>query len=174
MDTSGSGWYLRPQDDPASRREDLKSISERVKIIGGQLSLEVNEVEYAAVGDFAQSPVQWLDRHGKIVYTFFFLASTTCSKLVALQSSALQEDFSSLIDSPKRTVIVMPGSRSGLMLYKLEEDLQLKRAIESSWRILKFRLVHRLADNQGYELSLLEKLFDLDPLAYKDPQIPLI
>ncbi len=174
VDTSGGGWYLRPQDDPASRREDLNSISKRVKIIGGQLSLEVNEVEYAAVKESAQSPVQWRDRHGKIVYTFFFLASTTCSKLVALQSSAPQEDFSPLIDSHKRNVLVMPGSRSGLMLFKLEEDLQLKRAVESSWRLLKFRLVHRLADNQGYELSLLEKLFDLDPLAYKDPQIPLI
>ena len=174
VDISGGGWYLRPQDDPASRREDLKSISNRVKIIGEQLSLEVNEVEYAAAGDFAQSPVQWRDRNGKIVYTFFFLASTTCSKLVAAQFLAGEDDFSPQIDSQKRYVIVIPGSRSGLMLYKQEEDLQLKRAIESSWRLLKFRLIHRLADNQGYELSLLEKLFDLDPLVYKDPQIPLI
>jgi hypothetical protein len=59
------------------------------------------------------------------------------------------------------------------MLFKLEKDLQLKRAIEGSWRILKFRLIHRLADNLSYNLSQLEKLFDLDPLAYKDPQIPL-
>src|SRR4030042_563610 len=92
-------------------------------------------------------------RHGKIVYPFFFLASTACSKLVASRSSASSRDFSPLIDSPKRNVIVIPGSRSRLMLFKLEEDLHLKRAIISSWLILKFRLVHRLADNLGYDLS---------------------
>ena len=59
------------------------------------------------------------------------------------------------------------------MLFKLEEDLHLKRAIISRWLILKFRLVHRLADNLGYDLSQLQKLFDLDPLAYQDPQLPL-
>lgn len=167
-------WQLREQDEPGARRSDLEKMSNQVKKIGEYLALQVEISQPGSSQEFAQPPLEWRDQEGKLVYTFFFLASAICSQLVQAQPAQSGQDLSSLVESRRRNVIVLPGSRSGLLLFKMEENPQLERSILAGWQILKYRLVHRLADNLSFELPQLEKLFELDPLAYRDPQIPLI
>jgi len=51
---------------------------------------------------------------------------------------------------------------------------RLRSAIQDGWRLIKFRHLRRLADDLNLERGNLDQLLDLDPLAYQDPQMPLL
>lgn len=168
------GWQLKEQEEPDRRRADLKLVSSLIERIGQYLALEVSAGQVEEGLDFIQPPLSWRDREGKTVYTFYFLTSAACSQLVNTLHSPDVKAYSSLVKTSRRRNIVLPGGRSRLLLFKFERNLHLKRLVEDSWRLIKFRLVHRLADNLSFDLAQLEHMLELDPLEHDDPQIPLI
>ena len=70
--------------------------------------------------------------------------------------------------------IVVPGGRAGLLSHKMRRDPRLENVIEANWRFLKFRHLRWLAESETLGRENLNEQFSLDPLANRDPQMPLL
>jgi hypothetical protein len=154
-------WHLRPEDAPATRRADLESMKSLLSSTGTRLGYQVELVE-TGDGRFYQ---KWTEPGRGAASHFFVIASAMLGSVVFSQPG---EDF------PTRQIIVLPGGRARLVEYKLNRDPRLRAALQEGWRLIKFRHLRRLADDLGLERENLEKLLDLDPLANRDPQLPLL
>ena len=147
-------WQLRPQDHTAARRKDLLAIRSVLRILGGRLGFFPE----------GEQPLLWVDQSGEVAYSFFFFASAAFGSTVTSASGPLG-----------RPLLVLPGGRANLALYKLNHNAYLKKAIEDQgWRFLKFRHVRRLIDNSLLDQDMFEEQLDLDPLKDATPQMRLL
>lgn len=152
---SGSGrWRLRPQDEPNTRKSDLKDIQNLLAQIGNRLGYQVR-IESDKV-------LIWIEPEDQLKYLFH--TSTT---------GIIGEGVSVRITDPQQSLLVIPGGRANLIVYKLRDNPRLNQIIESGWRIVKFRQVRHLAKDLNLTKNNIGEQLELDPPLYSDPQIPL-
>lgn len=144
----GQVWRLRAEDAPAERRADLKAARKLLAEIGARLGYLVNDEDI----------LRWVEPNGKDAYHFFILASSMVSRFV-LQPQPLP---------PRKCVLVLPGGRASLLSLKMRRDPHLNQAIESGWRVLKYRHLRQLASRRGLTLNLWEELLDGDPPSWDE------
>jgi hypothetical protein len=161
-------WSLRPQESPASRRQDLADVQ-------AQLHLLAERLEYRLEG---QMPLRWLDAHGETRCWIYPIASAVIGEIILGLTQPLPSP-------PERSLIVLPGSRANLVAYKLRHNPHLRSlcaagesgAAESSertgWRFVKFRQVRSLLENPLLRRDNFDDLLALDPLTYTAPQMRL-
>ncbi len=154
-------WQLRPEDAPAARRADLDAMQGLLSKTGARLGFEVETLETSS-GRFI---VMWLEAAGKAAAAFYVIASAMLGSIVFVSPG---------VHLPARKLIILPGGRARLVEYKLSHDPRLRSTIQDGWRLIKFRHLRRLADDLNLERGNLDQLLDLDPLAYQDPQMPLL
>ncbi|MCE1252860.1 MAG: hypothetical protein LWX83_04835 [Anaerolineae bacterium] len=141
-------WQLHSREQPATRKNDIETIINFLQKIGASMGYQVNE----------QNPQTWNDRSGEIKFTYHIIASSILSKHVFGKKATAGIN-----------VIVLPGSRSRLLSYKLEKDPNLKRILhEGGWRFLKFRHVRNLAGKSGLPAERWLDLINLDPPLWED------
>ncbi|NTV04435.1 hypothetical protein HGA89_05950, partial [bacterium] len=117
LETDG-GWTLRPEDAPSARRADLESAAQALGVLAPRLGYTVSR---------ESSPgrlIRWSDAAGT-AYTFYLVASSVVGKLLR-----------TAVTPPEQSLLVLPGGRAGLLLYKLERDPVLRSAAER-WRVVK-------------------------------------
>lgn len=131
---------LRAQDSAAARREDLADARRRLLALAEQMGLSAKD----------GTPLIWQDSSGKALYSFYLLASGLLARHV---DSAQVEG---------EGVLVFPGSRSGLIEFKLRRDPRLRAAL-SGWHLLKYRHLRLLAERVEMNLSLWQSMLDSDP-----------
>ena len=151
QDESGL-WALRVDDQPRERRADLDEINSLLKTLGERLGFDVVEEE-ALVWKSAK----------EAAYNFYVIASAVLGEIVFKAST-----------SSERSLIVLPGGRSGLVLHKQEHDARLKAEIDKGWRFLKFRHLRRMGENQSLTQGSFKEQLRLDPLSEDETQIPLL
>ena len=95
----------------------------------------------------------WKDHSGKKAYQFYIFASSIIARYV-LASQDLD---------PRHSILILPGSRSALLAFKLQRDPRLAQAVDSGWRFLKFRQLRRMLDRLDLTPDLWEDLLDQDP-----------
>lgn len=118
-----SRWRIRPAEQPSIRREDLRAVQVALVQLGKKLG-------YVSHGE---SPQTWNSPAGETLYHFYPLASAIVSPvLLNPQAVAAQ------------SILVMPGSRSRLITFKLRRDSRLAAASAQGWRFLKFRLLREM------------------------------
>ena len=158
--TSGtqSGWVLRPSDQPANRRQDLKDIENILSLLGNQLGFEIKKS--APIGNILC--LIWQNK-GETNYTFYISASGILNKIIAGSDSPLVNPW-----------IILPGSRAELIHYKMENNNPLEDAIQNSWGLVKYRHIRRIADEGGLTKENLQERLALDPFTSDAPQLPLI
>ena len=150
----GSGrWQLRAQDSPKARRADLATMNRLLNQIGQRLGYEVT----------GQAPLIWKEPGGEIAYVFFLIASAVFGDIILTTSHP-----------PSQSVIICPGGRASLVAHKLERDARLAQAVGDGWRFVKFRHVHRLAENTRLSRENIDEQLSYDPLTSSEPQIPLL
>jgi len=154
-------WQMRPEDDPATRRADLESMKSLLSRTGTRLGYQVEAIE-AGNGRYV---VKWSGGGGEAAVGFYVLASAKLGSVVFTQPGE---------GIPAQKMIVLPGGRARLVEYKLSHDPRLRSAMQDGWKLIKFRHLRRLADDISLTRENLEKLLDLDPLANRDPQLPLL
>jgi hypothetical protein len=154
-------WQLRPEDAPSTRRADLESMKTLLVKTGTRLGYLVDLIET----DDGRSALKWIEPGGQAAGAFFIIASAKLGSVVFSQSGD---------DLPARRMIILPGGRARLVEYKLDHDPRLRTALQDIWRLVKFRHLRRLADDISLTRENLDKLLDLDPLANRDPQLPLL
>lgn len=158
-------WHLRLEDQPAARRADLAQIKSLLMAIGERLGFKIQ------VGKTDDAPgwVYWLAAGQMQNYSFYITASALLSQAVLRRA-----DVETATDALLRPAVVLPGGRANLVQYKLRRDPRLLVALQSGWRLIKFRHVRRLAEDPTLSRENLEAMLDLDPLENRDPQMALL
>lgn len=148
------GWILRKQDEPSVRREELALMVNTISKLGKKLG-------YIIKSQKSENPqCIWSDQNGVKKYIFYFSASALLGKYL------VDED-----PSPAKGVILIPGGRSNLVMFKLQRDPRLQKLFETAWQFLKFRQARQLADNISLTAENLEAHLRLDPLTYSETQM---
>ncbi len=148
-------WTLKPNEEPGRRLQDLAEIEGILRDIGLDLGFTVSQK--TAPGKVIH--LQW-EKSGTPGCSYFISASGMLGRLL--------EELE--ISADKRWII-LPGSRAGLIHYKLQNNPPLADLIDQGCGLVKFRHIRRLAEGGG--LNFLERL-DLDPFQSDSPQLPLI
>jgi hypothetical protein len=145
-------WQLRSPDFPAERRADLAAMRSLLVDLGSRLG-------YLNQGE---KPLLWIDDHEQVAYAFYVLASATFSELVFANPYP-----------PEASLIVLPGARANLAVFKLRRDPRLRQAIDQGWRFVKFRHLRRVVESPVLTRQNLAEMLTLDPLTDAPPQMRL-
>jgi hypothetical protein len=149
-----TGWQLRAEDTPSLRREEIKSMSELVNGLGKNLSFIVKS-------DFEDIPKSiWLDDDETPRYILYISASAILGKFL-----------SEAAPTPAHRLILLPGGRANLVMFKLNRDPRLKIFFENGWSFLKYRHARQLAKNPSLTAINLESQLQFDPLTYSETQL---
>jgi hypothetical protein len=138
-------WSLRAEDSPAIRRQDLDEVMASLGALAARLG-------YASTGE--EKPVRrvlWMEG-GQTRCIFPVIASAVTGKLLRLPA-----------ETAVRRVLVLPGSRAGLLAYKLGRDPSLRSAAEGV-QVLKFRQLRRIAALDDLDRARWELELSGDPL----------
>jgi len=150
-------WSIQEGDHPGNRRADIKELTKILIALGIRLG-------FTTKMDAESIPtIYWIGDNGEKEYSFFLSASAILGKY--------------LLGIPlprKKSLMVIPGSRSNIVAYKLKHNLYLKQIIEQGWQFIKFRHVRQLAERSNLSKDNLEEQLSLDPLTYATPQIRLL
>jgi hypothetical protein len=150
------GWSLRSQDAPRQRRSELDEMERLLVDLGSRL-------DYQVQSSISAAPLQWLDAEGRVRYAFFLQASAVLGRTVFTPPQP-----------PTQGVIVYPGSRAGLVHFKLRRDPHLAAFVERSWRLVKFRHVRRMAEDPLLTRQNFPTAVERDPVTNRDPQMSLL
>ena len=146
-------WQLKPSDTTPSRRADVAEIYTILADTGEGLGFKVRR----------EQPLVWEQAlNGQPLY-FYLIASAIMGKII-----------DGAEHPPEQGIIVLPGSRAGLVMHKRERDPRLDYRLDGGWRFLKFRHVRRLVENEHLSPENLASFFALDPLSHDLAQLPLL
>lgn len=145
-------YYLKEHDRSAARREDIAEIARMLLEIGQRLGFQVRQKEQ----------VIWEQAQAGSDLIFHLIASANLGRI--LESAK---------HPPEQGIIVLPGGRAELVLFKQERDPRLDQRMKIGWRLLKFRHVRRMAENRSLSPENLASYLTLDPLTQDQTQIPL-
>ncbi|UCD97693.1 MAG: hypothetical protein JSV42_12065 [Chloroflexota bacterium] len=144
---------LREEDDWQKRSQELEIIKGAIRLLGQQLS-------YSAEGD---NPVIWKESGEKVRLVFYISATASVGDI--------------LINSPhppRKSIIVLPGARANLIMYKQQTNFFIKKIIDSGWRFLKFRHLRQLLEMPTLSKDNLDTLLEIDPLTESPAQLRLL
>lgn len=157
-DPSSSGlWKLRVQDAPATRRADLSAMRKILTDLGVRLGFTPQ----------GEKPLLWLESGNpdpaQPAFIFYVLATATIGELVFISPFPAN-----------RCLIVLPGARANLVIFKQRRDPRLHQAIGQGWRFLKFRHLRHLAESPSLTRANLEEMLALDPFTELSEQMRLL
>ena len=160
---NNTSWQLRDQDQPVQRRQDLIDVREMLAKIGERLGLRVRERQTDT--QQVRTAVGWLDAFDRPLYWFYPVASAVLSDVLLKGEQVGGEK-----------VIVLPGSRANLVMYKLKRDPRLAECCKPpmGWHFLKFRHLRWQLENPLLTRDSLAESLELDPLTYSTPQLRLL
>jgi len=144
---------LRDQDEPEKRALEIKAMRKTLYDLANLLG-------FSPQGD---DPIIWKSNDEIIRLLFFVAASAGISRIVFSGSYP-----------PDKSIIVLPGARANLMLYKLRYNPYLRQVIDKGWRFLKFRHLRHLLESPSLKKENLDALLALDPLTESPAQMRLL
>lgn len=149
----GLVWQIRPNESETERAKDLDEIRGRLEQLGNRMGFSL-----AILPD----KIAWQDEEGQPVYSFF----PTTSAVIApfLQNNA---------KLPGIKLIVIPGSRSNLLSFKLKRDPNLQHLVASDWHFVKFRHLRNLFENPLLSRELFVSQIIGDPPEHQSSQLAL-
>ena len=153
-----TSWKLRKNDQPGSRHQDLAEMEEIITSIGKSLGYQVGR---ETASDNLRLLSWWENKEAR--EWFYISASGLLGKFIAAGGKA-----------PQKGWIILPGSRAGLIYYKLRHNPLLADAIKGNWELIKYRHIRRLFEQGGLTRENFRERFCLDPFRSDSPQLPLI
>jgi hypothetical protein len=146
-------WYIRKDDLPQTRRMHIETIRQTIAKIAEKLN-------YRSEGE---RPILWFDENSSLVYALYILASATYGEVI------LSNPY-----PPERSVIILPGSRANLALYKQKRNSELQQIITQGWLFIKFRHIYRILENPLLSRENFAELLSIDPLQDAKLQMRLL
>ena len=155
-------WQIRQEDLLNQRQIDIECARRNIQLVAERL--EVTCIDHKSEG--LTTPLSWTDKKGNLDFWFYPTITTTLGEIVLFSGQPT-----------RKGVIVLPGSRANLVIYKLQRDPRLSKAFnptQGNWQFLKFRHLKLLAENPLLNRENFDQLLMLDPLTYSTPQLRLI
>lgn len=144
---------LRAEDYPDTRKLDLIEIHNNLGSLGIKLGFQV----------FGEQPILWQDLNGNLILAFHVVANAIISQII--KTSTLP---------PQVSVIVLPGARANLILYKLQHDPLLRMKIAAGWKFVKFRHLRSLLLSPLISANNIQEMLESDPLTETPAQLRLL
>ena len=149
----GAAWRLRAEDVASARREELNHIARLIETLGTRLG-------YATRTRNQDKNYLW-EQNGRLERTFYILAS-------ALIGRALAETP----HPPGQAMIVIPGGRAALAVYKIQRDPSLASRLKTV-QVVKYRLLRTLTELPVLTREVFEEQVAGDPLEKSKMQITM-
>ncbi len=145
-------WMLRSGEDQEIRKKDLQTISTLLQKICQKLHYQYN---------LESDHMVW-SQEEKPAFLIFPMTSGIISPYLIKYSSF-----------PGTKLIVIPGSRSNLVTFKLKRDPNLQALFNENWHFINYRQVRNIANNPLLNQDLFESQLFEDPPEYQLSQLAL-
>jgi len=152
LDT-GSLYRVLPRESAAARADDLQQINSILEKMADTLNYRRETLP---------ERILWVDQTGTPLYSFFPIANAQISRILTMNQ-----------DLPGQKIIVLPGSRSNLIAYKLKRDPNLRLLKGDKWQLVKFRQLRNLAGNPLLSRDLFNSQISGDPPEFHTSQLAL-
>jgi hypothetical protein len=149
-------WFIQDGDLPERRRLDILEMKNILMDLGRRLGFMV-------VTNDSEPIIEWINKTTSTSYQIFISASAVLGKYLLASTKNLE-----------KSLLILPGSRSNLVVYKLRENPYLKKFFDQNWLFIKYRHLRRLSESSTLNLNNLNEQLSLDPLTYSQPQIRLL
>ena len=143
-------WQLHPSETASRRRSDIKDMISIIQTLAKKLRFTCQ----------GEETLEWLDETGQVSYRFYIFASSIISRYVIKPE----------IEKNIRHVLVMPGSRSNLLAFKLREDPRLSEVVQTGWHFLKFRHLRKINERERLTTAQFFDLLGQDPPLWEEPK----
>jgi len=153
MIENGMTWHLRPNESEAERARDLEEIH-------NLLEKMANNLKYSRI--LSKESITWRDEEGHQVYTFFPSSTAIIAPMLL-----------NYVNQPGLKLIVIPGSRSNLLSYKLKRDPNLESLVTKDWHFVKYRHLRNLNENPLLSRELFASQIVGDPPEHRAAQLAL-
>jgi len=140
-----SRWRIRAEDKPSARNADIEQMAGLLTVIGERLEFTTNRLD--------PRTVVW--EEGEVSKYVFHLKASAIVGGKILQGPYPRE----------RSLVVLPGSRAGLLAYKRQRDPAFAARVEGI-RFVKFRLVRALAESAELTRETFAARLENDPLEF--------
>jgi len=151
---NGDLWTINSGDLPEKRRLEIQELSQLLLLLGENLGF------HSGLDNNLNTVVLWCTDDNKVAYIFYISASAILGKYIKQNP-----DFNG------KSIIVIPGSRSNLVIHKLNHNQYFQQIIVNDWQFIKYRHVRRLAENPNLTRKIIDDQLSLDPLTYAKPQM---
>ncbi len=143
-------WKIKSGEQQAIRQASSTEAARQLSRISSALRLH-------QAGD---NPIEWFaDQHTEQpVYRFYILLN-----------ALIPAEAWSTLNNNCQTIFLLPGSRAGLMKYKIARDPALRERLKNNTRFLKFRALQSIALRTDLSLDIFEVLLETDPLSMEEP-----
>jgi hypothetical protein len=143
---------LCSQDEISNRAEEISKTINTLKFLAVKFG-------YRTEGE---NPLTWQDKEGRIKQKFFIIGNGIFSPLLDQMEKELI----------LKSIVIIPASRSRLILYKLRNNAFWQSQIDLGWRFLKMSHLHKITQHEEISPALWEDLINADPLLW-DPPVQL-
>ncbi len=148
-DQTEQKWTLKKNETVSRRRNDLAEICLALAEIAGKIGFQTD----------GENPILWSvgEPIDQPVYRIFLSASALLSRFIN-QDENLETE----------TVFLFPGSRSGLLRYKMDRDPWLRERIPPNWHFVKYRTLRELVRRKDLSKDIWDLFIDSDPISLED------
>lgn len=149
LNPGNNTWKLKPHETAAAREQNIEEMRQLVDQLAAQLQVEQTGV----------NPVSWsIGRRD----------STPFYRILLLSSAIIDRDMLANPIEGCRNVVVIPGSRAGLMKFKIDRDPYLRELVARDYHFLKYRTLRSIAARTDLTLEVWQVLIDSDPLSLEE------
>lgn len=146
-------YQILTQETASERRRDLHEIRSLIEQMADKLDFR---------RELLPDRIIWSDQTGNIRYSFFPISTAQISRILVTNQSL-----------PGQKLIVIPGSRSNLIAYKLKRDPNLRLLKGDDWQLVKYRQLRNLATNPLLSRDLFNTQITGDPPEFHSAQLAL-
>jgi hypothetical protein len=155
-DLKSNHWSIHPRERLKKRQNDLVEITQLLHQLGKLLDFKVKVEKEPLLS------IYWIGTNQQHLYSFFL----STSAVLGIYLNPGFVDF-------KQKFIVIPGSRSNLIAFKLQQNPYAQSFFDSNWQFIKYRLIRQLIDSPTLDIRNLDEMLALDPITYTTPQMRL-
>ncbi len=166
-------WSLNPANRAENRKKDEDELVHLITLLGHQLGLEVSRTEFPPLEEI--HPILWRQpEKNEVLFAFFLTTSAALFAMITAWEHFIKTNSSLKVSPHLIKVIVVPGSRAQLILFKISQNFILQSHLQKGWKFLKFRKLRSLVADTQLTLQNFIEALDLDPLSNIDPQLQLL
>ena len=147
-------WVLNPREAQSARLNEREAIAYLIRKMGAQLGYLVLEDQGGLLWKYSEND--------QVAYCFHIITT-----------AMIASEMNSALASAETRLIVIPGSRSNLVTFKLKRDEHLRELLAEGCQLVKYRQIRNLSNNPLLSRELFASQISSDPPEYHSSQLAL-